>query len=125
MKKIIFLFLFVLGLSLYMLHTNGFSLTVKEGDKTYIVDRSGERWDITQAISIGFKPERFQFGLGRNAFFPLSDMYLSEGSDEVPDHLRVLAVEDKNDAREYSISKLSGHEIANSSIGGNPIAVGY
>ena len=107
MKRIIVLFLFVLGLSLYMLHTNGFSLTVKEGDKTYIVDRSGERWDITQAKSIGFKPERFQFGLGRNAFFPLSDMYLSEESDDVPDHLRVLAVEDKKDARAYSIPKLS------------------
>jgi hypothetical protein len=100
-------------------------LTVKEGGKTYIVDRSGERWNITQAISIGFKPERFQFGLGRNAFFSLSDMYLSEGSEDVSDHLRVLAVEDRNDARAYSIPKLSGHEIANSSIGGKPIAVGY
>ncbi len=118
-------FVFVMGLSLYMLYTNGFSSTVQEGDKTYIVDRRGERWDITQAVSIGFQPERFQFGLGRNAFFPLSDLYLQEGAGDVPDHLRVLAVEEGGDARAYSIPKLSGHEIANSSIGGKPIAAGY
>jgi hypothetical protein len=39
----------------------------------YLVDRHGERWDITQAKSIGFEPGRFEFGIGRNAFRPLSD----------------------------------------------------
>jgi len=36
-----------------------FSFVDQKGDKTYIVDRTGERWDITQAKSIGFKPEGF------------------------------------------------------------------
>lgn len=125
MKRIMLFFVFVLGMSLYMLYTNGFSLIVQEGEATYIIDRRGERWNITQAVSIGFQPERFQFGLGRNAFLPLSDQYLEDGAGNVPDHLRILAVEEGNDARAYSIPKLSGHEIANSSVGGKPIAVGY
>ena len=36
----------------------------EEKSKIYISDRRGERWDITQAVSIGFKPEKFQFVLG-------------------------------------------------------------
>ena len=26
---------------------------IREGDRTYLIDRTGERWDITQAVSIG------------------------------------------------------------------------
>lgn len=125
MKRVIVFFLLILGLSLYMLQTNGFSLVQREGERTYLVDRRGERWDITEAVSIGFQPERFNYGLGRNSFSPLSDMDLQDGSDSLPDHVRVLAIEDGSDARAYSIPKLSGHEIANSSIGGRPVAVGY
>lgn len=29
---------------------------VYEGDAVFIVDRTGEKWDITQAVSIGFDP---------------------------------------------------------------------
>jgi hypothetical protein len=45
------------------------SFVTQEGDKTYIVDQTGERWDVTQAKLIGFRPERFQYGIGRNALF--------------------------------------------------------
>ncbi len=37
------------------------------------MDRTGERWDITQAVSMGFDPDRFEFGIGRNAFYPLDE----------------------------------------------------
>lgn len=33
---------------------------VRENGKTYIVDQRGERWDVTQAESLGFDPEGFQ-----------------------------------------------------------------
>jgi hypothetical protein len=102
-----------------------FSSVIKEAGKIYIVDRGGERWDITQAVSIGFKPEGFQYGLGRNAFIPLDDSYLSDENHNVSPNLRVLGVSDDSEAKAYSIPRLSRHEIANSRIGKQPIAVGY
>ena len=98
---------------------------VQEGDKTYIEDIKGERWDVTQAKSIGFEPERFQFGVGRNAFSPLDDSHLSEDTSLVSEDLRVLGVAEGPEARAYSIPKLRHHETANSEIGSKKIVVGY
>jgi hypothetical protein len=101
------------------------SFVTQEGDKTYIVDQTGERWDVTQAKLIGFRPERFQYGIGRNAFTPLDDSYLSDDPNSVSRSLRVIGVDDGSHAQAYSVSKLSRHETANTMIGGKPITVGY
>jgi hypothetical protein len=98
---------------------------IKDGKKIYIVDRHGERWDVTQAKSIGFKPERFQYGIGRYAFTPLDDALMTDQTEHVYDGLRVIGVRDDTKARAYSVPKLRGHEIANSQLGSEPIAVGY
>lgn len=102
------------------------SLRVDRGDKgTFIVDRTGNRWDITQAVSVGFRPERFQYGLGKDAFAPLDDSSLVDGSAESRPDLRVIGVSGKTAAQAYSVPKLTRHEIANSYLGADPIAVGY
>lgn len=62
---------------------------IKEGEKTYIVDRTGEHWDVTQAISLGFSPDGFEHGLGRKAFVPLDDSFLTEDAIDVPGFTRV------------------------------------
>jgi hypothetical protein len=93
--------------------------------QTYIIDRTGERWDVTQAIILGFKPGKFQYGIGRNAFNPLDDSNLSDDSGSVSSSQRVIGVSDGNTAQAYSVSKLSRHEVANSMLGDAPIAVGY
>lgn len=98
---------------------------VREGDRVYIADRTGERWDITQAASIGFKPERFQYGLGRNAFTPLDDTLLVENPQNVDSGLRIIGVSKGDDAKAFSVPRLSRHEIANTEVGGKPVAVGY
>lgn len=47
---------------LYFIQTGGTDASVKrEKDKTFIIDQRGEKWDVTQAASIGFDPHRFQF----------------------------------------------------------------
>ncbi len=97
----------------------------RDGDKTYIVDREGERWDITQAKSLGFIGERFDYGLGRNAFTPLDDSYIADNPRWVYGGLRVIGITDGSEAKAYSISKLKRHEIANSMIGSVPIAVAH
>lgn len=126
MVKKIMLFITVnLLLGCVQVDDTAFSHVRREGGKTYIVDRTGHRWDITQAESLGFKPERFQYGLGKNAFTPLDDTYLSRDSKDVPQDLRVIGVEDGTYAKAYSVPRLSYHEISNSTLGSEPVAVGY
>jgi hypothetical protein len=117
--------LFISGVICLMLVGNALSSVLKEGDKTYIVDQRGERWDVTQAKSIGFRPEQFQYGIGRNAFTPLDDSYLSDDTSNVPGNLRVIGVTEGAFEQAYSIKKLRHHEIANTKIGAQEIAVGY
>ncbi len=125
MRKIVLLLIAVLLLFLYVFLDRSPSVVIEEGERTFIVDRLGERWDITQAVSIGFKSKHFQYGLGRNAFVPLDDRSLNDKTADVPTALRILGVSEGEDARAYSIPTLTGHEIANSRVGSKPIAVGY
>jgi hypothetical protein len=98
---------------------------VKEGGKVYIVDRTGEKWDVTQAESLGFNPEKFQYGLGRNAFTPLDDSMLTDDTRDVHPNLRIIGISKDDEAKAYPVSKLSRHEVSNSLLGEDPVAVAY
>ncbi len=98
---------------------------VKEYGKVYIVDQRGERWEVTQAKSMGFDPEGFQYGIGRNAFTPLDDSRVRNADDGIPGSTRVIGVGERSSHRAYSVPSLGSHEVANSNLGGKPIAVGY
>ena len=101
------------------------SFVISEGNKTFIVDQMGERWDVTQARSIGFKPEGFQYGIGRDAFTPLDETDLRDDTSSVSRSLRVIGISEGTEAQAYSVDKLWRHEIANSKIGAKSVAVGY
>jgi len=102
-----------------------FSRVIEENGKSYIVDRHGERWDVTQAKSIGFDPERFRHGIGRNAFTPLDDSQLKDESPNFSNNTRIIGISDGKEARAYSVPRLYRHEVANSSIGDQAIAAAY
>ena len=102
-----------------------FSKVIQENGRSYIVDLHGERWDVTQAKSIGFDPERFRHGIGRNAFTPLDDSQLKDQSPHVSSNTRVIGISDGKEARAYSVPRLYRHEVANSSIGDQAIAAAY
>ena len=102
-----------------------FSKAIEENGKSYIVDLHGERWDVTQAKSLGFDPERFRHGIGRNAFSPLDDSHLKAQSPNLSKNTRVIGISDGKEARAYSVPRLYRHEIANSRIGDQPIAAAY
>ncbi len=104
------------GVICLMVCGNALSFVLKKGGKTYIVDQRGERWDVTQAKSLGFRPERFQYGIGRNAFTPLDDSHLSDDTSRVPKDLRIIGVTEGAFEQAYSITKLRRHEIANTKI---------
>ena len=126
LSKIPFVILPLLLGALYLsTHEIGSSAVLKEAEKIYIVDRTGERWDVTQAVSLGFNPEGFQFGLGRNAFTTLDDSHLTNDTSNISKNARVIGVTDGSTAKAYTISRLLGHEISNSSIGSEPVAVSY
>ena len=102
-----------------------FSNVRHEDGKTYIIDRTGDKWDVTQAVSLGFKPENFQYGIGKDTFTPLDDSLLTESSPDLPRNMRVIGIEEGEDAKAYSVGRLSLHEISNSILGEKPVAVGY
>ncbi|MBW2485850.1 MAG: DUF3179 domain-containing protein [Deltaproteobacteria bacterium] len=115
----------VLGLIVGITLSQAFSRVIGENGKTYIVDRHGERWDITQAVSIGFQPHRFQHGIGRHAFTPLDDSDFSARNDGARRNERVIGIAEGEYANAYAVSKLWRHEVANSHIGEKPIAAAF
>ena len=123
-RWILFLILFAFtGLLLVSQSTD--TAALKEGEKIYIVDQTGERWDITQAVSLGFNPRYFEFGIGRNAFTPLDeDNWQATPVDEYS-QMRVIGITGNGEAHAYSIAKLWSHETANTYLGSQPIVAGY
>lgn len=104
---------------------NAAASVVKDGDKTFLVDRTGEQWDISQAVSIGFDPHHFEFGIGRYAFNPLDDRNWQEPHNNNASGMRVIGVAEDSEAHAYSIRKLSYHETANTFLGSKAIVASY
>ena len=117
--------LFVIFSAALASFVSAFSKAVEENGKSYIVDLHGERWDVTQAQTIGFNPDRFRHGIGRNAFTPLDDSQLKDKSPLVSSNTRVIGISDGKEARAYSVPRLYRHEVANSRIGNQAIAAAY
>ncbi len=95
-----------------------------------ITDRTGKSWDISHGVNeLDLDPERFQFGLGPHAIEPINDpSMLSPGDPGYPrrsSSQRVVGVVRGGEARAYPISVLRRREIANDSIAGEALAVGY
>lgn len=111
---------FVLALS-----QTGAARVIREDGRVFIVDQRGERWDVTQAESLGFRADRFQYGIGRDGIRPLDDSGLRDKASHVSDRLRVIGIGEDQDARAYSVRTLTRHEIVNAELGDQPVAVGY
>ena len=91
----------------------------------FIVDQRGERWEITQAVSLGFDPDGFEFGIGRNAIVPFGDEDLNTTPAKIDDKERVIGISSGNEAHAYSIQRLNLHEVANTTLDGVAIAAAY
>ena len=124
MRRFILKFGVIITISLFFLQSGPAYSYTRARDKIYIVDQTGEKWDVTQAKSIGFDPRRFQYGIGKNAFKTLDDSHLKNKASFLGNH-RVIGVADESESQAYSVSKLRRHEIANTTLGSMSIAVGY
>lgn len=103
----------------------GASFVIEKGDRTYIVDQHNEKWDITEARTLGFKPRHFQYGIGRNVFQTLDDSSLTDDHFFVSHTERVIGIEDSKGGKAFSVNKLRRHEIVNTWQDERPVTVGY
>ena len=101
------------------------SYVIEKNDRTFIVDRHKEEWDVSDAVNLGFKPRLFRYGIGRDTFQTLDDSSLTNDHFFVNKTERVIGIEDSKGAKAFSVNKLRNHEIANSWQNGKPVAVGY
>ena len=90
-----------------------------------ITDQRGERWDITEAAALGFQPEKFRYGIGRHAFAVLDDSHLQQSIHGPAAGTRILGIADGREARAFSLTKMTEHEIVNSTLDGRPLAATY
>lgn len=102
----------------------GMAQVVKKEGRIYIVDQLGEQWDVTQAVSLGFDAEKFQYGIGRNTFVTLDDSHVKTPGYLFDSH-RIIGVEKDGEAHAYSVGKLARHEIANTTLGDSAVAGAY
>ena len=121
----LFLFVLLVFATVVLVFRSSGTSAVKEGKKVFIVDQTGERWDITQAVSIGFDPRYFEFGIGRNAFNPLDESNWKTAPEDNYSQMRVIGVAGNGDAHAYSVAKLGSHETANTFLGTQPVVAGY
>ena len=98
---------------------------VTKGDRVYIEDRTGERWDVTQSQELGFNPHRFQYGIGKDAFTPLGDDDFEKEKVSNFFNQRIIGISIDNNAHAYAVKRLRNHEIANTTIAGKAIVAGY
>jgi len=98
---------------------------IRQGGRVYIVDATGQRWEVSQAESLGLPPRHFGHGLGRDAFTPLDDSALSPDASSIKDGTRVIGISAGDEAKAFPVDRLKKHEVANSTLGGRPVAVGY
>ncbi len=98
---------------------------VTENSKVYIEDRTGERWDVTQAQQLGFIPQKFQYGIGKNAFVTLDDGDFTNNRPSKFSNTRIIGISIEGDAHAYAVDRMRRHEIANTTIAGRAIAAGY
>ena len=125
MKTVLILFTVIFTFFLSGLDTTHAAKVRHKDGKVFIKDRRGELWDVTQAQSLGFKPSRFQYGIGKYAFTPLEDEDLDAKQPSGTSNMRVIGITAGNESHAYSVDKLRGHEIANTTIAGTPITAGY
>ena len=103
----------------------GDAVVVRENARVYIVDRTGERWDVSEAEIAGFNAEGFQYGLGRDALTPLDSGALTNAASGPEPFVRVIGMASGDEASAFSVATLREHEVLNATLAGKPVAVGY
>jgi hypothetical protein len=84
---------------------------LREGHRVFIVDRTGENWDVAQAAALGFDPRGFQFGIGRDSIQALHDTDLDDRTPMMNSQVRFIGVENGPDVHACVVRKLTGTKL--------------
>jgi len=109
------------------------SASDKKWKPIHLVDRYGERFDITHAVQhYNMRKEWFEFGIGKNTIRPINHHHMiAPGESGYPatsgwgDGPQVIGVSIEGEARSYPIDVLARHEVCNETIGNTQAAVAF
>lgn len=124
-KQVLFILIGALAVNWSAGALTAMAKVLKKGDRIYIVDQTGEHWDISQAVANGYDPNHFEFGIGRHAFQLLGKRDWLSKTGDIPDDLRVIGVAGHGEAHAYAVEKLRYHETANTFLGPRAILAAY
>ncbi len=125
MRKIKNIIMIVMAITLLVGDISLAAWVIRDGDKVFIEDRRGERWDVSQAQTLGFDPHGFQYGIGKNAITPLGEKDVKEARVASFFNARIIGISINDKAHAYSIDRLRYHETANTTLAGKAIVAGY
>jgi len=101
----------------------------KTDGRTYLVDVTKEKFDVTAALEQGYKLDGFEFGIGKDTIAPImKPEYVKPGDPEFeswPEDNAVLGTVIDDQARAYPIRLLSHHEVVNDEINDVSFAACY
>ena len=115
----------MIGFFIFFYVTTAWGSVQYKGDKVFLIDLTGVKWDVTQAKTLGFSPEKFQYGIGKTAFIPLDDSHIKQQPDVPNKNPRVIGIKNESEAHAYSVDRLRSHEIANIHFASKPITAAY
>ena len=103
---------------------------IHEGQKIYIQDRTGKRWDVTHAQKkYGLLAQNFQFGLGPFAIRPINNPEMCKPGDpgypSFNNEEQVIGVQIGTDIHAYPLSLLRSFEVVNTIIGDEHVSPAY
>ena len=101
------------------------ALVEREGGRVWIVDRMGDKWEVTEAEKQGFVPENFQYGIGKDAIVPLGEGAFAGKRERMSGVKRVIGFAAGDVSKAVSVERLVSHEVLNTEIGGTPVAAAY
>ena len=113
----------------------GLSMAVKEKDGKKLLWASGQResedsewFDVTDAI---IPPEKFNHGIGKDRIRAIDDpVFVDPGDKRLKRHridgkTPVIGYVHNGEAKAYPLDLMRRHELANDTIGGKPVTVGF
>ena len=97
---------------------------VRQDGNIHIVDRKGERWNITRAVEkYGMRPRHFHYGLGRGAFTPITDPDIRDEPEQGDPE--IFGVTRNGVTRAYDVLAVKRHETLMDRIGREPVMVAH
>jgi hypothetical protein len=115
----------VIGCVFAVLAASAAARVIEKEGRVFIIDQTGEQWDVTQAKSIGFEPRNFQYGIGRHVFKPLGQGDWLSGPWKAAFDFRVIGIADGNEAHAYAVDRLARHETANTVLSSRTVLAAY